>query len=741
MNELLLEGCQPQPLASYLKALGVLRLVSEQVDPTCRGRWSPEGFVLHTVLEIDELESFFVDGYSPSPVVSPWNGGSGFGEKDNTEAINAIESSKVHRLETYRSVVAAVRALGAPLADKQEYLQLLRNSLPDDALGWLDTAAVLVDDGIRFPILLGTGGNDGRFDFSNNFMQRLGDVLSLKPAKKGFADAPLRWLRQALRASGEIQGLDAAIGQFDPGSAGGSNSAPQGKGKSLVNPWDFVLMIEGALLFTAAGVRKRGANKSEVSVPFTFAATGAGFASASKESGRGEVWAPLWTEPSTLRGVQTLFSDGRITWSGDAARSGLDALRGVATLQGDRRISGFVRYAIAERFGLSNVAVPVGRVLVAGTDRPDVAATASLDPWLSRLRRKGDLIPSGIESKLRQVDRALVLLASEVSNTGQANLLLDVMCGTAELEQLVARSTGLRADISPIRGLRSRDWVAAVQLLVDVFGAEARIAWSLASGRGLVGDGPTRLREYVLPIDNKSQWTAASFVEGFGSRPIQVVLAAVAARRETEADRQPKSRHHTGEDAESGLGCRVALPYARRVSLADATLFASGQLDPNLLERCVKAFLLLSFDTRQGGEGDDTKLSFSDQQGARPVISALVAAVLAHAGPGAPAIASPPGLCRQLITGSAAAITSLMTSIRKAGREPMFTARNRPDALAPSNSGSWLAAALLLTPHGTDDLLDRCGYRPIEEISSNETDESATHVDNAIPQSTSAPVL
>ena len=27
-----LEGCRPQPLAGYLKALGVLRLVSEQAD-------------------------------------------------------------------------------------------------------------------------------------------------------------------------------------------------------------------------------------------------------------------------------------------------------------------------------------------------------------------------------------------------------------------------------------------------------------------------------------------------------------------------------------------------------------------------------------------------------------------------------------------------------------------------------------------------------------------------------------
>lgn len=34
-----LDGCAPTPLAHYLKALGVLRLVAEQLDPQARGWW------------------------------------------------------------------------------------------------------------------------------------------------------------------------------------------------------------------------------------------------------------------------------------------------------------------------------------------------------------------------------------------------------------------------------------------------------------------------------------------------------------------------------------------------------------------------------------------------------------------------------------------------------------------------------------------------------------------------------
>src|SRR3954451_3274933 len=76
--EHVLHACAPVPLAGYLKALGVFRLVAEQADPVARGLWRDERFVLCTRLSEDELIRFFVDNYQPTPVVSPWNGGSGF---------------------------------------------------------------------------------------------------------------------------------------------------------------------------------------------------------------------------------------------------------------------------------------------------------------------------------------------------------------------------------------------------------------------------------------------------------------------------------------------------------------------------------------------------------------------------------------------------------------------------------------------------------------------------------------
>ena len=93
-----LHGCGPVPLAGYLKALGVFRLVAEQADPDASGFWHDERFVLRTGLKEADLIRFFVDEYKPTPVVAPWNSGSGFWPKDNRDGFDAIRTSNDPRL-------------------------------------------------------------------------------------------------------------------------------------------------------------------------------------------------------------------------------------------------------------------------------------------------------------------------------------------------------------------------------------------------------------------------------------------------------------------------------------------------------------------------------------------------------------------------------------------------------------------------------------------------------------------
>src|SRR3546814_10180666 len=71
-NEIVLGGCTPTPLADYLKALGVLRLLTAR-DPQVRGAWRGEVFVLRTAFGREEVEGFFLNDYQPTPVMAPWN--------------------------------------------------------------------------------------------------------------------------------------------------------------------------------------------------------------------------------------------------------------------------------------------------------------------------------------------------------------------------------------------------------------------------------------------------------------------------------------------------------------------------------------------------------------------------------------------------------------------------------------------------------------------------------------------
>ena len=63
-------------------------------------------------------------------------------------------------------------------------------------MDWLDAAIAISSDGSRaFAPILGTGGNDGRLDFTQNFMQRLVD-LGLHQTR--LAPKAQLWLRHAL---------------------------------------------------------------------------------------------------------------------------------------------------------------------------------------------------------------------------------------------------------------------------------------------------------------------------------------------------------------------------------------------------------------------------------------------------------------------------------------------------------------------------------------------------------------
>ena len=162
MNDLELAGCRPVPLLSYLKALGVFRLVAEQADPDARACWRGDTFFLGTDLDQAGLERFFLEDYRPTPIVAPWNGGSGFFPNDKKGGIRAVSESREERFAGYREALVraeqvAQRELGGrkpsgPTGKREKLLVLraCRAELPDEAVDWLDAVYALAADARSF---------------------------------------------------------------------------------------------------------------------------------------------------------------------------------------------------------------------------------------------------------------------------------------------------------------------------------------------------------------------------------------------------------------------------------------------------------------------------------------------------------------------------------------------------------------------------------------------------------------
>src|SRR5699024_6908849 len=107
--------------------------------------------------------------------------------------------------------------------DKAALLVKIRAQLPDNALGWFDAAVLIAGESAQYPPLLGTGGNDGRLDFTNNFMQRLAEVINLDNDESP-PQTSAAWLDMALFGEPAPGLIKKAIGQFSPGQAGGPNA-------------------------------------------------------------------------------------------------------------------------------------------------------------------------------------------------------------------------------------------------------------------------------------------------------------------------------------------------------------------------------------------------------------------------------------------------------------------------------------------------------------------------------------
>lgn len=588
---IVLYGCTPEPLIHYLKALGVLRLVAEQLDPQVRGAWLSDAFVLETEKSKDQIASFLLNDYCPTPILAPWNGSSGFYPTDKKQhtMLEALCGAKSSRFNSYRQTTQAAQAVVGDRKqqpkdeDKAEMLRAARRLFPEAAVDWLDAAYVLGQDKPDYPPLLGSGGNDGRLDFTVNFIARLLSVLPefliVEKQPQDRIEQSMAQLRVALFADGVTPLEKAAVGQFHPGGVGGANADQGISGDSFVNPWDFILAIEGSLLLASATVRQLAAGaRAKSSFPFTAKNSTVGYGTAViGEKIRAELWLPLWSRPSSYSEITHIFREGRVQFSRQrkVVRTGFDFARAIADLGVDRGIESFQRYAFIERNGQANLATPLGNFLVG--ERPRVHLIHNIDQWLDSLSRavSGDKVQPRYVRAQQRIEDAIFRLCQ----SGSADHLREVLIslGAAEAELASGEKFCKEKNLRPMTGLRL-SWAIECNDGSDEF----MLASALASICGVDGDGPIRENIEPIIVTGKSvDWATKSVREVWNNSFLEDNLTAVLHRRSIEA-------------RATGLSHPI-LTSRRYASLKTINAFLNCETDDARIEELLRGLILLDW--------------------------------------------------------------------------------------------------------------------------------------------------
>jgi CRISPR-associated protein Csx17 len=531
---------------------------------------------------------------------------------DKAEKKNFSELLKA--LSKVRNVVKKFKRA----AGKDDIIKACRNRLSDETVEWFDAAVVLFESESGEVPLLGAGGIDGKLEFARNFMSRLSSVIpellkmeieakkqkdlnknAQNPAKiekinKQIADQVKRQvseseqnLKSCLFAECSPILENAAVGQFQPSGAGGAPNAAHtpkiDSSEGMVNPWDFILALEGSLMLASATVRQLAAGaRTKASFPFTVHNSNIGYGTATdNEKVRAEIWLPLWSRFTGYAEIAHIFKEGRVQFSDSrgkikAVRTGFDFARAIAELGVDRGIDAFQRYAFIERNGQANLATPLGVFEV--RERPLVSLIHQLDRgrWLDSFTRASSdekKTPPRFVRARKRIEEAIFRLCA----TGNPEHLRETLLalGTAEAELANGGRFRDEKNLHPLKDLSLR-WVRECDDLSDEF----KIATSIAaiSSAGKVG----ALRSNLEPFDSATRnWSQRSTSAIWSAAALEENLAAVLQRRSIDARSQNLSH--------------PPIMSSRFASLKAVDAFLKRETDDEKIEDLLRGLILIDW--------------------------------------------------------------------------------------------------------------------------------------------------
>ncbi|WP_235919144.1 type I-G CRISPR-associated protein Cas8g1/Csx17 [Heliomicrobium undosum] len=606
MRETPLNGCPSEPIIHYLKALGAHRLLAKQTELPVKGAWKDGCYHLSGLPDESSIISFFLDQYTPTPILAPWNGGSGFwGGPTASGTLETVKQSSHPRFSLLRDAIETIQQfidhnrLKKPgnlkqkdrEAQKQRMIRWLRSWMSDDFALWLDALCLFTDDRLSMAPLLGSGGNDGNLEFSNVYMRCLAQILPLNegPIDEAFRNSSKAWLEKSLFDRGAPRLVeDTSSGQYHPGSVGGLNGTQGFSAGALTNPWDFVLMMEGMLLFAGVVTRRLQAQgRQRISFPFTvYLSQGGATTVAVSENQQSEIWLPLWERPAYFPEVARLMAEGRMQIGRRQAETASDSARAAVAYGVQRGLSSFERVGLIVRNGKSRFAVPLGRLQI--KEQPKIHLLNQIDPWVQHFFR--EIRNSDASNRLRRAGASLEAAIFAYAQDEHAERLHDLMyaLSNAETALYYSMKSNRKFRIHPLPYL-SKEWFMNAN--------DGSPEYRLAAGMTCLavwGDTiekprkvilPT-MREYLSPVryiaeQRRLTWVSDWREDAWSQGPLPQNIIHLFLRRYQTYCRVTSQR-------------KAPILGLSLVPLADITRFIEGDVDDEKIERLIFAFSLLS---------------------------------------------------------------------------------------------------------------------------------------------------
>lgn len=474
---------------------------------------------------------------------------------------------------------------------KSELIDHLRSSLPNEAIYWIDANATISSDKRMHtsPLLL-SGGNDGNLDLSTQFIEHLSSIIL-----KSQDSLSENWLLSScFGTQNEVKMIAGkSTGYLDSHGVGGMNSAP-GSDKKLLNPWTYVLALEGTLMFACSIVRRMDSLVDRPTAPFSIKAgspVGHSSSTDGESLSKGELWLPHWKASVGLHELNRLFSEGRMEWNGKQSHNGIDTVRAAATLGTERGIQAFERFAILERRGQSNSALRVDRIFTA--ELPEIKLTSQLDSWINSL---SGINLSSVAFCKYQIERSIYELSKCPHNSAlRASLLADYLSSVAMAEVALGRiNLKEREKVQPIRYLNPNEWIDYLQDDTP----EMRIAIGFASlhDRAKAKRALT-LANYFRPIEInngriKGWREKGTLISGIDSLKLNELITNLLAKRVLDVFSIGDERF---ESEISQKGILIGFKYGMTVPIEDILDLYFGNLNEERIAKLISGLLLLDW--------------------------------------------------------------------------------------------------------------------------------------------------